>query len=127
MLPIGNEQLTSFSEDSEEYVRLQREKEKSHLAKLIESKNDERARLIEVLTSVHNTDSEQFTMHMKLEEEKKKVQSMAAEKVEKLKAEIRQKDEEIDSLKKRLSLVNDILKNHSIEVGQQLVCVCDRS
>ena len=115
---------TSFPENSEEeHASLQREneeleKEKNWLAQQIEVKNEERAKLIELLAAAQTSDSVLFTRSMKLEAENKEVKLKAAEKVEKLKAEIRRKDEEINSLKNQLSLVNDYQrKNHLIEAS----------
>ena len=121
---ISKEQGTSFPEDSkEEHARLQREneelEEKNRLAQLIEDKNEERAKLTELLAAAQTSDSVHFTRSMKLEAENKEVKLKAAEKVEKLKAEIQLKDEEIDHLKNQLSLVNDHQKKN--QVGQKLI------
>ena len=123
-MPPHIKQDTSFPENSEEeHASLQREneeleKEKNWLAQQIEVKNEERAKLIELLAAAQTSDSVLFTRSMKLEAENKEVKLKAAEKVEKLKAEIRRKDEEINSLKNQLSLVNDYQrKNHLIEAS----------
>ena len=102
---------TSFLENSEEeHARLQRENEeqekKNRLVQLIE----ERAKLTELLAAAQTSDSVQFTRSMKLEAENKEVKLKAAEKVEKLNAEIRLKDEEIDRLNNQLSMILDYQK-----------------
>ena len=119
-MPIGESRqyrdaTTSFLENSEEeHVRLQRENEelekKNRLVQLIEDKNKERAKLIELLAAAQTSDSVQFSRSMKLEAENKEVKLKAAEKVENLNAEIRLKDEEKDRLNNQLSMILDYQK-----------------
>ena len=128
MLPTGNEQVTSFSVDSEEYVRLQREKEelekeRSQLIQKIQSQNDELSKLTELLLSAQKNYKESYDKSVELEAVIKNIRQAAVATKEKLSTEIKMKEKEIESLKKsiwkhqkRLSLIDDRLQQvHVIE------------
>ena len=135
MLPTGSEQVTSFSVDSEEYVRLQRdkeelEKERSQLIQKIQSQNDELRKTTELLLSAQKKNKESYNKSVELEAVFKNIRQTAVATKEKLSTEINIKEEyielkekEIESLKKsiwehekRLSLIDDRLQQvHVIE------------
>ena len=135
MLPTGNEQVTSFSADSEEYVRLQREKEelekeRSQLIQEIQSQNDQLSKSTELLLSAQKKKEEFFNKNVELEAVIKNIRQTAVATKGKLTTEIKMKEEdiklkekEIESLKKslrecekRLSSIDDRLQQvHMIE------------
>ena len=136
MLPTGNEQVTSFSVDIEEHVRLQREKEelekeRSQLIQEIQSQNYQLSKSTELLLSAQKKKEEFFNKNVELEAENKNIRQTAVATKEKLSTEIKMKEEdiklkeeyiklkekEIKSLKKslrehekRLSLIDDRLQ-----------------
>ena len=146
MLPTGNEQVTSFSVDSEEHVRLQREKEelekeRSQLIQEIQSQNDQLSKSKELLLSAQKKKEEFFNKNVELEAEKKNIRQTVVATKEKLSTEIKMKEEdiklkeeyiklkkkEIESFKKslqereELSLIEDHLQQvHMIDTASCL-------
>ena len=79
------------------------EKEKKRLNREINYKNEELAKLMAVMTSMHETSTRNTERSEELEADLKKIQ----QREETLKAKIQLKEKEIGSLKSQLSLVND--------------------
>ena len=125
-LPTGNEQVTSFSVDSEEHVRLQREKEELEKERSQLIQEIQNSKSTELLLSAHKKEEEFFNKNVELEAENKNIRQTAVATKEKLSTEIKMKEEkekEIESLKKslrehekRLSLIDDRLQQvHMID------------